>query len=100
MDDDGPVLLEMTLIVGEGFEGEEVDRNGVAAKSVEDDDIILLVGLSFHRESGVAHNEFRLRLRILQVGEGVRREASDVIINFVEAERIAWAAPGGEGAGA
>ena len=97
---DGAVRLEVALVVVEGLEGQEVHRDGVAAEGVQHDDVVLLVRFAFHREAGVAHHELRLGLRILQVGEGARREPGHVVVDLVEAEGVARAAPGGEGAAA
>ena len=89
----------MTLVGREGLQREQVDRDRVATEGVENDHVVLLIGFAFHAEAGVAHDEFRLGLRIFQVGERRAREAGHVIVNLVEAERVAGASPGSEGAG-
>ena len=96
VDDDGAVRLEVTLVVVEGLEGQQVHRDGVAAEGVEYDDVVLLICFALHRQTGIAHHEFGLGLGVLQVGEGARRKAGHVVVDLVETEGVARASPGRE----
>ena len=58
VDGDHPVGLEPAAIDGERLVRQEMDRNRIARKGVEDEDVVRLVLLALQHEAGIAVDDF------------------------------------------
>src|SRR5437660_9304858 len=100
MDGNNAVGLEMALVNVERFFGQQMDGNGIAAERIQGQQIELLRGLAYHRETRVAHGDFDLPSTPSEVSKAGGSQAFDFRIDFIDAQVISGLAVGGESAGA
>src|SRR5258708_19741108 len=97
----------MLKIDSHSFASQKVRGHGIGAESVRCQNIealqVAACGLSFERKPAVSHHEINRGSRILEkleIGPGSERQLRHSGIDLVEAEIIARARVGGEGADA
>ena len=100
MHGDDTIGAQVTQVGLEGLAREEVDGNGVAAESVEREQVEALAlaagDLAFHHHPRVAHDHVDLALRVIEVAEVLPREFIDVWIDLVDPQVVALSRVGGE----
>src|SRR5277367_1965389 len=89
---------KMTAIQRHGLSSQKMDRDGVARECIHYQNIEELWGFPCQRSTAVPFYDLDLRLRVFDVGERVFCDSRNSGVDFVEADAVAGAAIGCQGA--
>src|SRR4030095_16019512 len=97
---DDAARRHMAFVEFKGFASEQVNGDGIAVESIQNEQVEVLRRFALEGEARVSGADLDLGWRLLKVSEFGDRKRGDLVIDFIEAEAVAEFAIGSHGAGA